>query len=314
MHKGLVQSLCIVLVLTVSGITYADVIAPWRSPGSGSGSNESLSSSKPKESQPVEGRPIPGPVQYPGLRRQAFDIGPEVYSFEYEEPGLMDEEGIFYGIRLGYTDREWVPTSQQAIPSDGGRMMRAEGRFAYGQVDYDGHLMDGTPYTTGNIDDWAFEGRFLLGGDWLTSSALNTLYAGVGYRYLLDKMSSDPVGYDRESNYLYVPVGFQLDSSSELGWSLGFNAEFDIFIVGVQRSHLSDIGLLDVDNRQDSGYGYRASVKLQHKSKEAIFIIEPFFRYWDIDRSEIEFDIFVGPIWEPANETTEYGISVIWMF
>jgi len=39
-------------------------------------------------------------------------------------------------------------------------------------------------------------------------------------------------------------------------------------------------------------------------------VVEPFFRYWDIDESEVEF----GSVFEPANETTEYGIQLIWMF
>ena len=46
-----------------------------------------------------------------------------------------------------------------------------------------------------------------------------------------------------------------------------------VFIVGMQRSHLSDIdpAYSDADNRQNSGYGYRASVRFQHKSKDVIF-------------------------------------------
>ena len=313
MRKRIVRSTYLVLIATFTVSTSADVLVLGRAYSSGAGSNESSSSAHANVSQPVEDQSIKWTERYPALQRQAFDIGPEVYHFKYEEPGIMEEEGFFYGFRFRFTEREWVPTSQQANPPENGRMIRAEARFAYGQVDYDGRLMNGTPYTIDDIDDWALEGRFLLGGDWLTQSALNTFYAGVGYRYLLDKASSDPFGYDRESNYLHVPVGFQFDSSNELGWSLGFNAEFDVFIVGVQRSHLSDVGLTDVENVQDSGYGYRASVRLQHKSEDEIFVIEPFFRYWDIDRSEIEYEIF-GAFFEPANESIEVGISAIWMF
>jgi len=301
MKTRTIQSLRLVLMLTITGSAFSNSIVHAGSDSSEAGSNNVQSTDTYYTS-------------YPGLRSQAFDVGPEIYSYSYEESGFMEEEGVLFGIRLGYTDRDWVSKSQQATPSDGGRMMRGEVRLAYGQVDYDGQTMAGIPYAADNIDDWAFETRFLLGGDWLTNTALNTLYAGIGYRYLLDKLSDDPAGYDRESNYLYVPVGFQWDSSCQHGWSLGFNAEFDVFIVGVQTSHLSDIGWFeDVDNVQESGYGYRASLKLQHKSQKGILILEPFFRYWDIDRSEIEYEFF-GPVWEPANETTEIGFSAIWMF
>jgi len=250
-----------------------------------------------------------------GLRRTTWDIGPEVYSFKYEEPGLMEEEGIFYGVRFSYTSRDWVPASPKESPSKGGGMFRAEGRFAFGQVDYDGALQNSEtgeiiPYAVNNIDDFTFEGRLLLGADMLHGDTLNTLYAGIGYRYLNDDPSFDPYGYERESNYLYVPLGYQFDSSHKVGWSFGFGAEYDIFIVGEQRSHLSDLdpSYPDVDNRQNSGYGYRASLRLQHKSKDAVFTIEPFFRYWDINKSEVE-----PAGYEPANETKEIGVQLFWM-
>ena len=58
--------------------------------------------------------------------------------------------------------------------------------------------------------------------------------------------------------------------------------------------------------------GLAASIRLKHKGRGAIFTFEPFFRYWDIDESDRDdtYHAFV----EPANETTEYGIQLIWMF
>jgi len=241
----------------------------------------------------------------------AVDIGPEIYHFKYEEPGLMKEEGMFYGVRFGLTYRDWpIPEIKTSKP-DGGGMFRAEGRLAFGRVDYDGALVGGTPYKINGIDDFAFEGRLLLGQDHLAEEVLSTLYFGVGYRYLNDDLATDPAGYERESNYLYVPFGFNFDIGQKVGWSLGFGAEFDLFVFGRQDSHLSDYSPLlpDVHNDQHSGYGYRASVKLQNKSKGEIFIIEPFLRYWDIGKSEED------PLgYEPSNETTEFGLQLIWLY
>ena len=249
------------------------------------------------------------------LQRHAFDTGQEVYHFKYKEPGLMEEKGIFYGLTLGYTRRSWVPASPEESPSHNkaGAMFRAEGRFAYGRVDYDGALSDGTPYTMDDIDDFALEGRLLLGWDVLDRHMLHTPYAGIGYRYLNDDLSVDWYGYERESNYLYLPVGYQFDSKSTDGWSWGARAEYDVFLWGNQKSRLGDVGLSDVDNRQTSGFGYRASIKVQHKQKNGILIIEPFFRYWDINDSRIEYTYW-GSGYEPANETTEYGLQLVWMF
>jgi len=65
---------------------------------------------------------------------------------------------VFYAVRLGYTSRDWVPSLPEENPSGGGMMFRAEARFAYGQVDYDGGLQDLrtgeiSPLTVDNIDD-----------------------------------------------------------------------------------------------------------------------------------------------------------------
>lgn len=276
---------------------------------------------EPNEPEPIyvePNEPVPGdvrsttqPVPDRVLRRTAFEIGPEVYSFKYEEPGLMEEEGTFYGLRLGYTSREWVPSSPGELSSGGGAMGRLEARFAYGQVDYDGATQGGSPLAIGGIDDFAFEGRLSFGADLLHGNVLNTFYSGIGYRYLRDDLSVHPGGYLRESNYIYLPLGYQFDADLEAGWSWAASVEYDVFLWGKQRSHLSDFhpAMPDVDNEQDSGFGYRVSCRLQHKGSDGIFIIEPFFRLWDIDDSEISLGFF-----EPANETTEIGISVVWMY
>jgi len=219
---------------------------------------------------------------------------------------------MFYGLRLGYTSRDWVPSSTEELSSGVGAMSRLEARFAYGQVDYDGATQGGSPLSIGGIDDLVFEGRLLLGTDWLVGGEmLNTLYAGIGYRYLRDDLSVHSGGYLRESNYIYVPLGYQLDGSLESGWSWAAGLEYDFFIWGKQRSHLSDVSLFlpIVDNEQDSGFGYRAHLRLQNKESDGVLIIEPFVRFWDIDKSEMNMGFL-----EPANETTEVGISVIWMY
>ena len=261
---------------------------------------------KPEKPKLAEVSPAPDRL----LRRSVYNIGPELYFFKYEEPGVMEEEGMFYGVAFGYTYRDWVPDSPEQSLSDNKTMVRAEGRFAFGQVDYDGAVQDLetgeiSPLTIENIDDFALEGRLLLGADWLDINTLRTLYAGIGYRYLNDDPSFHPAGYERESNYYYVPIGYEIDTNLRAGWSWVGRIEFDYLLWGLQRSHIYPV----LKNRQNSGHGYRASIKLQKKGKNVMFVIEPFFRYWDIDKSDVEFGWL-----EPANETTEYGIQLSWMF
>ena len=266
---------------------------------------------KPKKPTPAEGTTMPERL----LRRITYNIGPEIYSFEYKEPGIMEEEGIFYGVTFSATYRKWVSDSSRKVLSDSKMMVRGEGRFAVGQVDYDGaaiDLMTGetTPFSTTN-DDFTLESRLLLGPEWLINNTLDTIFVGIGYRYLNDDLAAgDPRGYERESNYYYVPIGFEIDAGLQAGWSWAGRIEYDYFLWGVQRSHIYPT---IIENDQDSGYGYRASVRLQKKSEDINFVIEPFFRYWDIDESDIDYNMWGGGL-EPENNTTEYGIQLMLMF
>ena len=181
-------------------------------------------------------------------------------------------------------------------------------------MDYDGALSSGTPYEIENIDDYVIETRLLFGIEELDEDWLASLYSGIGYRYLNDDPSFDPYGYERESNYLYVPLGYQLDGSFRNGWSWGTKFEMDILVWGKQYSHMSDIGYLDIDNRQHKGYGLRGTVRLRNKNEKRIILIEPFIRYWNIDDSDISYagSGYYGI--EPANRTTEFGVQVVWKY
>jgi hypothetical protein len=262
---------------------------------------------KPEKPTPAKGTTVPERL----LRRITYNIGPEIYYFEYEEPGYMEEDGIFYGVNFSATYRNWISDSSGKVLSDSKMMVRGEGRYAFGKVDYDGQLMDGTPITMNDNDDFTLEGRLLLGPEWLIDDTLGTIFAGIGYRYLNDDLAGgDPPGYERESNYYYVPIGFEIDAGLQAGWSWAGRIEYDYFLWGVQRSHIFPT---IIENDQDSGYGYRASVRLQKRSDNINFVIEPFFRYWEIDDSDFNYNMWGGGI-EPENNTTEYGIQLMLMF
>jgi hypothetical protein len=253
-----------------------------------------------------------GPSGLPAsVKRWTFGIGPEIYYFQYREPGLMKDKGMFYGVAGAYTYRGWIPENPEEPFKEDKWMFGIEGRFAYGRVDYDGSLWDGTPYKVDNIEDLTTEFRFLLGPDFPKENGIDTIYAGFGFRYLDDKGSKDPAGYDRESTYCYIPIGLRADRLLKDGWSVGATGEFDLFLVGDQKSHLGDVGLIDVENRQNSGYGLRGSVRFEKQCENSSFTIEPFIRYWNIARSEDD-ELDIG--FEPKNNTTECGVRLIWTF
>jgi hypothetical protein len=238
------------------------------------------------------------------LQKHTWELGPEISYIEYKEPGVMKEKGMMYGIVGSYTYHDKL-------------MLKAEGRFSYGQVDYSSP----TSGTMDNIDDYIFEFRGLGGYYFPVSKAsFLTPYTGIGYRYLNDDMSgkvtsTGAYGYERESNYIYSPIGVEFITDLKNGWSFGAMAEYDIFWWGKQRSHLGDIpGYYDIENDQKKGYGCRGSIKVQKKGEKLDFVIEPFIRYWNIKDSKITVDP-AGRSWiEPKNHSTEYGINLVVRF
>ncbi len=232
-----------------------------------------------------------------------LEIVTEVSAITYKEPGLMEESGAMVGIGGSYTYRKGI-------------MLQAEGVFKYGQVDYDGSTQSGTPVTANGIDNYLFEVRVTGGYDFLVSTTTITPYIGLGHRYLSDNADTIPNGYQRESNYLYSPIGITTKTALENGWFWGVTVEYDVFWSGVQKSYLSDVDsrIDDVENDQHKGYGFRASIVFQNST----FLIEPFFRYWKIEDSDAAFITALGtPIAigiEPDNNSTEIGLKAAYIF
>ena len=156
---------------------------------------------------------------------------------------------------------------------------------------------------------------------YLKSGQLVTPYAGLGYRYLNDDSSGrissfGDLGYERESNYSYYPLGVEFGAPLSQKWKMGMNVEYDIFRHGTQKSHFGG-SLGTISNDQQSGYGMRGSLKFLMKSKSFDIAIEPFVRSWDIKDSDSAFSRFgslILRIYEPKNETLEAGCKVALLF
>jgi len=236
-------------------------------------------------------------AQVGAQRQQHLKIGPAFSNFNYEEPGLMELDGTMYGIMGTYMHR-----------SEDGLRFTLSLRYAFGSdMDYTGATWGGTPVTA-KTDDYIVELRGLLGG--------KNFFAGIGYRYWNNKVKATG-GYEREILYWYAPVGIEASGPLSDKWVGRIKAEYDFFILGRVKSHLSEAvaGLNDPENDQDSGYGFRFSVEFKRELRNFYALsIEPFFIYWDIDESDwallTQYGVPVGYGYEPANETQNYGIQV----
>lgn len=266
-----------------------------------------------------------------------FEIGTESYYYKYKESIGVKITGLKGGLTGAYqfrlhkndelSSREDFTDITKLV-----NIFRLEGRFSYGQVKYEGSG------TEGGIPDWNFETRGLFGSEvFLTKEFVVMPYTGLGYRYLDNEFSTTPSkvidgtlygsGYDRESFYVYIPIGIELKKKFENTWTASFKTEYDYFIWGKQISHLEDIsvtgyanpGLDQLSNTQRHGRGWRISGRLTRHTDRFNFYVEPYFRYWHIKDSELEFVTASGAYLcegnlcsaglEPDNNTYEAGVN-----
>jgi hypothetical protein len=239
-------------------------------------------------------------------KMHTIEIGPEISYFTYHESDMMKDTGMMYGVSGSYIYRGPFLLSSKATDT---WMLRADGRYSAGRVDYDGHYQDGTPLTMNNIDDYIWEVRGLLGYDFSNKVARSTPYTGVGYRYLNDDSSSHSAGYERESNYVYIPIGVDILLLSQDPLTLSGIVEFDILASGRQKSHLGDFGYGTIKNPQHNGMGFRSSIRLQERKPGLNIGLEPFVRYWNIGNSAV-----VDGGQEPKNYSVEWGVRIVLVF
>lgn len=236
------------------------------------------------------------------LKKRAWEIGTEISHIQYKEPSVMTEKGLMYGVCGSYV------YSAKYI-------LKVDGRFSSGQVDYK------NSGTINNIDDYILEFRGVMGRDFPLSGEKSIMpYIGLGYRYLNDDTSgmtssTGAKGYERESNYYYTPIGAVINVPLKSGWLTSTMLEFDYFWKGVQKSHLSDaiVGVSDLENDQNKGYGIRSSIKFKKEKEKVNYVIEPFIRYWNIKKSEDANITYAGVIvgygYEPKNNSMEVGMK-----
>jgi opacity protein-like surface antigen len=238
----------------------------------------------------------------PLLTRRGWEIGGQVSTYKYEEPGLMNLEGERVGFVGAYNF-----TNHNRVYS------RIDFRVSYGKLDYESF---GTG-TSSDIPDWIGEVRAVVGRDYLVGEGFAlSPYLGFGYRYLYNDLrgysSTGAVGYRRYSEYFYVPIGLTMRMRAGDQWVFAPTVEYDAFLGGNQKSKLSDTGLgfSDAYNDQDRGRGYRVYLMVEGRR----WAFGPWLHYWKIKDSDIVPIGFGFGGLEPENWTREYGLEFRYRF
>ena len=250
-----------------------------------------------------------------------FLAGWETSRYQYEEPGVMKDKGVMKGIYGEYT---YTPVKKEFLYSDNIDFYKIEGKHSWGHVDYEAETDTQAGSRIDNIADYIYEIRGLVGKTVIDEEVLVKFYSGLGYRYLNDDSGGMVsglgfYGYERESNYYYLPLGMEFGAKIDKNWEWIFKGEYDWLIYGQQISHLSDgnqfpsvSGNKDVKNNQDEGHGFRASFMLARRLGLCKLSVEPFVRYWKIEDSDVNEAFADGRVFlglEPKNNTLEYGVK-----
>lgn len=239
--------------------------------------------------------PVPGVAP---LTETSVELGLQVSNYDYKEKELdVTFDGPRYGVMLDGTyawDSRWF--------------VRGETRFNYGSLDYEGSG------TMKNVDDFIFEARGTVGRDWVYGRYAFSPYVGLGYRYLFNDFkgltSTGDSGYERVSQYLFVPIGVQPRMRLGNGADLSARMEFSPLLRGWQESRFSTIasGRPNLENEQKFGYGLRGDLMY----RQARWSAGPFVNYWNLGRST--YDCATASVtecgYEPHNHTVEYGLRV----
>ena len=260
-------------------------------------------------------------------QRHKLEIAYEYSDYGYREPHMqypIHNVATKQGVSVVYTRQS---LKSEELNEEDTTFGSLEFRYMNGKADYDGYLQDGTPFKTYDDKDYYMEAALKLGQYYsLGSSAVRVWpYMGIGWRSLRNgedglKDYGGVLGwsYQRTSTYVYVPLG--MNFTVELGDAarLTLNGQFDWLIHGNQNSHVDDSwNVNSISNKQDKGFGVRASVKLETDLGGMGLFVEPFWRYWKIQNSEkVTYYVYdsggyivgQGAMWEPFNITREYGI------
>ncbi len=190
-------------------------------------------------------------------------------------------------------------------------MLRLQGSYIAGD---DIHYASSTSGSMSGMQDKIFEIRGLVGGDMERGKGRITPYTGLGYRYLVNKSaymytSLNKVGYDREQDYFYWPVGLLYAYPLAQGWQLSTQLEYDLLLRGDNTTKLGTIpGYHDLKFRQTSGYGGQLAVTIKKTWPDKLIsgiALSPYVKYWDIEASNVNQGYY-----EPSNSTTEFGIQL----
>ena len=183
--------------------------------------------------------------------------------------------------------------------------------YSFGNIDY-------TSAATGTMKKEYYKSRLEYYISTTSRFGANDLkpYIGLGYRDLLDdsgfkRSSTNHIGYDRLSQYYYIPIG----AIWYINERLSLKSQYNYFLEGKQTSFLNEVlpntYPANIENIQRLGWGI--DITLRSKLNDRWYTYG-FFRTWNIEDSDLTSCSPLIYCYEPKNQTREIGAGISYNF
>ena len=183
--------------------------------------------------------------------------------------------------------------------------------YSFGNIDY-------TSAGTGTMKKEYYKGRleYYISTTSILGAKDLKPYIGLGYRDLLDdsgfkRSSTNHIGYDRLSQYYYVPIGAIWYISEKLS----LKSQYNYFLEGKQTSYLNEVlpNTYSVNpvNTQRLGWGIDVTLRSKLNDRWSTY---GFLRTWSIEDSDLTSCSPLIYCMEPKNKTHEIGAGISYNF
>ena len=238
----------------------------------------------------------------------------DISSYSYREVDqndnffMEDKSAPFlYGVGI----RDWGDEKKNPNVRNTNWMLLYTLEYSFGNIDYNSA-------GTGTMEKQYYKGRLetYISTDRVVGANDLMPYIGVGYRDLLDDSgfktsSTNHLGYDRLSQYYYIPVGAIWYISD----SLSLKSQYNHFIEGKQTSFLNEvlpnIYAINPINTQRLGWGIDLTLRSKLNKKWSYY---GFYRSWGIEDSDLASCSPLIYCMEPKNKTHELGAGISYQF
>ena len=238
----------------------------------------------------------------------------DISSYSYREVDqnnnffMEDKSAPFlYGVGI----RDWGDEKTNQNLGKNNWMLLYTLEYNFGNIDY-------TSAGTGTMKKKYYKSRFESYISTNHGVGANDLlpFIGVGYRDLLDDSgfktsSTNHLGYDRLSQYYYIPIG----AIWYISEGLSLKSQYNHFIEGKQTSFLNEVlpntYSINPQNTQRLGWGIDLTLRSKLNNKWSSY---GFYRSWSIEDSNL---ISCSPLiycMEPKNQTHEIGAGISYHF